>query len=352
MKNSKNLKILIISDAWHPQINGVVRTYENLERELVAMGHSVRIIGPQDFPVRFPCPGYDEIQLTFFAKDKLKDILKSESPDHIHIAVEGPLGQAARKICLAEKRPFTTCYHTHFPDYLAVRLPDALGFLRKPLAQLSFKVLSAFHNAANCTFVVSDTLSKQLRNNGFTGRFDTMTRGINTDIFYVGEKNLFADLPRPIAIYVGRVAAEKNIESFLKANWVGSKVIVGDGPSLSELKHKYPDAHFLGAKKGKDLGDCYRSSDLFVFPSKTDTFGMVNIEAMACGLPIAAYPVLGPIDIVSSPELGTLNDNLELAMERAISSPETPEFRGNHAKNMYSWKKAATQFLFGLPYYG
>lgn len=348
----KKMKILIISDAWHPQINGVVRTYENLERELTGLGHSVRIMGPQDFPIHFPCPGYDEIQLTFFAKEKLKEIIKSNKPDHIHIAVEGPLGRAARSICLSEKRPFTTCYHTHFPDYLAVRLPSALGFLKKPLAQLSFKVLSAFHNAANCTFVVSDTLATQLRNNGFTGRFDTMTRGINSDYFYVGEKNLFADLPRPIAIYVGRVAAEKNIESFLSTQWTGSKIVVGDGPALTTLKAKYPDVHFLGSKKGKELGDCYRSSDLFVFPSKTDTFGMVNIEAMACGLPIAAYPVLGPIDIVTSPELGALDNNLETAMKKAISSPATPEFRENHAKNMYSWKKAATQFLSGLPYYG
>ena len=347
----KKMKILIISDAWQPQTNGVVRTYENLERELTSMGHSVKIVGPNDFPIHFPCPLYKEIQLTLFTKNKLKDIIRSEKPDHIHIpVVEGPMGHTARSICLSENRPFTTCYHTHFPDYLAVRLPDALGFLRNPLAQLSFKVLSAFHNAANCTFVVSDTLATQLRENNFTSRFDIMTRGIDTNYFYVGEKNLFADLPRPIALYVGRVAPEKNIESFLNTNWSGSKVVVGDGPSLEKLKKKYPDTHFLGTKKGKELGDCYRSSDLFVFPSKTDTFGMVNIEAMACGLPIAAYPVLGPIDIVTSPELGALDNNLEIAMKKAISSPETPEFRGNYAKNTYSWKKAAEQFLNGLPY--
>ncbi len=346
------MKILIISDAWQPQINGVVRTYENLERELVAMGHSVQIIGPQDFPLHFACPGYDEIQFTLFPKQKIKDLILSEKPNHIHIAVEGPLGWTARKICLSENLPFTTCYHTHFPDYLAMRLPSALGFLKKPLAQLSFKVLSTFHNPASCTFVVSDTLARQLRENGFTGKLNTMTRGINSEIFYIGEKNLFANLPRPIALYVGRVATEKNIESFLDANWSGSKIVVGAGPALETLQKKYPAVHFLGAKKGKDLGDCYRSSDLFVFPSKTDTFGMVNIEAMACGLPIAAYPVLGPIDIVTSPELGTLDASLEKAMEQAILSPATPEFRGNHAKNMYSWKKAATQFLFGLPYYG
>jgi glycosyltransferase involved in cell wall biosynthesis len=346
------MKILIISDAWQPQINGVVRTYENLIPELTRIGHEVKVIGPTDFPHHFDCPGYDEIQLTPFPSRKLKSLIDEYRPDTIHIAVEGPLGWAARKICLAENLPFTTCYHTHFPDYLAVRMKSPFEFLASPLSRLSFKVLSAFHNAAQCTFVVSDTLSQQLRDNGFTGHFEIMTRGINNEIFHGGEKNLFADLPRPIALYVGRVAPEKNIESFLSTKWEGSKVIVGDGPARTELQKKYPDAHFLGSKKGKDLGDCYRSADLFVFPSKTDTFGMVNIEAMACGLPIAAYPVLGPIDIVTTPELGCLDNDLELAMKKAISGSGTPEFRQNHAKKMYSWEKAAAGFLSGIPNYG
>lgn len=346
------MKILIISDAWQPQINGVVRTYENLTIELTRMGHEIKVVGPTDFPRHYDCPGYDEIQLTPFPSKTLKALIKDFSPDSIHIAVEGPLGWAARKICLAENRPFTTCYHTHFPDYLAVRLKPPFKGLTDPLSKLSFKVLSAFHNAAYNTFVVSDTLSTQLKGNGFTGQFKIMTRGINHEIFHGGEKNLFADLPRPIALYVGRIAPEKNIEAFLAAKWEGSKVVVGDGPARAALQQKYPDAHFLGSKKGVELGDCYRSADLFVFPSKTDTFGMVNIEAMACGLPIAAYPVLGPIDIVTKPELGHLNNNLELAMKNAISGGGTAEFRQTHAKNTYSWEKAATEFLSGIPNYG
>ncbi len=346
------MKIMIISDAWHPQINGVVRTYENLSRELESMGHTVRIIGPADCPPSFSCPGYDEIRLAPLAYRKLEKEMDAFSPDTIHIAVEGPLGWAARRICKKQNRPFTTCYHTHFPDYLSVRLPPQLGFLKSPLSRVSFSVLGHFHDASHTTFVVSGTLAKTLRDNGFKGNFNTLTRGIRTDIFYPGEQNLFTDLPRPIALYVGRVATEKNIDAFLSAKWTGSKVIVGDGPSLTTLKAKYPDAHFLGAKSGQELGDCYRSADLFVFPSKTDTFGMVNIEAMACGLPIAAYPVLGPVDIVTQSELGHLSDNLENAMEMALNAPGSREKRASYAKTMYSWTKAAKEFLSATPNYG
>jgi glycosyltransferase involved in cell wall biosynthesis len=346
------MKILIISDAWHPQVNGVVRTYENISRELLLMGHDVRVIGPADFPRNCACPGYNEIRLTFNPARQLKTTIELFHPDHIHIAVEGPLGWAARKICLKKNIPFTTCYHTHFPDYLALRIPTLLSWVKKPLYSVLWRIFRQFHNAAHCTFVASHTLQRLLQDNGFTGRFQIMTRGIDHDLFYPGAKNLFHDLPRPIALFVGRVAIEKNIEAFLNANWNGSKVIVGHGPALSMLKAKFPNAHFLGTKSGVELGDCYRSADLFVFPSKTDTFGMVNIEAMACGLPIAAYPVLGPIDIVTSPELGALDHNLEIAMTNAISGDGRAEFRANHAKKTYSWTQAATQFLSATSNYG
>lgn len=346
------MKILIISDAWHPQVNGVVRTYEHLIQELEKQGHTVKIIGPSDFPYRLPCPFYNEIELTPFPTSRLRRKMDEFAPDHIHIAVEGPLGWAARKICVQRKIPFTTCYHTHFPDYLSIRLPRFLGFLRGPLSALSFYILGTFHNASAAVFIVSDNLARQLQSNGFKSPMKIMTRGVNTNIFHTGDKTVFENLPRPIALYVGRVAKEKNIESFLKAKWAGSKVVVGDGPAREELEKKYPQAYFRGIKKGKDLADCYRSADLFVFPSKTDTFGMVNIEALACGLPIAAYPVNGPQDIVTAPELGHLDNNLEKAMEIAISQKTSPEFRLNHVKKMYSWEKATEEFLSGFKNYG
>lgn len=346
------MKILIVSDAWHPQINGVVRTYEHLSAELTRRGHSVEVIGPADFPHHFAVPFYKEIELTPFPRRILEHRIGDFAPDHIHIGVEGPLGWAAREIAIERGYRFTTCYHTHFPDYLSQRLPRALSRLQPPLNASIYRLLAKFHSAAHTTFVVSDLLGEHLRENGFTSPMAPMTRGINSEIFYAGEKTKFRDLNGPIALYVGRVSHEKNIEAFLSAKWEGSKVVVGDGPSLPSLKSRFSEVVFTGVMRGQELGDCYRSADLFVFPSKTDTFGMVNIEALACGLPVAAYPEMGPSAIITAPELGCLNENLEIAMKNALSCAGDAEFRQNHAKTVYSWEKAATQFLSALPNYG
>lgn len=346
------MKILIVSDAWQPQINGVVRTYENLSAELIRMGHLVEVIGPTDFPYHYTVPFYPEIELTLFPRRLLERRIRAFAPDHIHIAVEGPLGWSTRSIALERGWRFTTCYHTHFPDYLSQRLPQSLARLQRPINKAIYKSLAKFHNVAHTTFVVSELLGTHLRENGFTSPMRQMTRGVNSSIFHVGEKTKFHDLKGPIALYVGRVSHEKNIEAFLNAKWEGSKVVVGDGPSLASLKSRFRDVLFTGVMRGKDLGDCYRSSDLFVFPSKSDTFGMVNIEALACGLPVAAYPEMGPAAIITAPELGCLDENLEIAMEKAMSCAGNAEFRQNHAKTVYSWEKAATQFLSALPNYG
>lgn len=338
------MKILIVSDAWHPQINGVVRTYEYLIKELNQMGHEVRVIGPSDFRFSVPMPGYAEIRLVPFAYGRLRRMIMDHNPDLLHIATEGPLGWAAWRYAVSSGKDFTTCYHTQFPEYSAKRIAKYLPFMAEPVRKFSIWVLRRFHNASSCLLVSVDSLTNTLKGWNFECPIKPMTRGIDTEIFYPGEKNLFRNLKKPIALYVGRIAIEKNLESFLSIPWEGSKIIVGSGPDEDMLKNKYPDAHFTGVKKGKDLADHYRSADLFIFPSKTDTFGMVLVEAMACGLPIAAYPVTGPMDIVTESFLGSLNDDLSAAAKNALQCGLT-EQRVTHAKKHYSWRKAALQFL-------
>lgn len=339
------MKILIVSDAWHPQINGVVRTYENLREELLGMGYTVKIIGPADFRFGMPMPWYNEIRLTPFPYNRLRRMIAEFAPEVLHIATEGPLGLAARKYARNYGVEFTSCYHTHFPDYAAKRAERILPFLGSPVRRAGIAYVRWFHSISSCVFTATQSLEDTLRGWGFKGALKRMTRGINHDLFFAGKKNLFPDLPRPIALYVGRVAVEKNLEAFLAMRWSGSKVIVGNGPDENMLKQKYPGAHFAGVKSGKELAEHYRSADIFVFPSRTDTFGMVLVEAMACGLPIAAYPVTGPIDIVTQDFLGCVQDDLARACETAVKSPGGAEDRANHARNNYSWRKAAEQFL-------
>lgn len=338
------LKILIVSDAWHPQINGVVRTYEHLEEELTRMGYDVKIIGPGDFPKSFPMPGYNEIRLVPFSYNKLRWMIEDYNPDVLHIATEGPLGWSAWRYALNYGREFTSCYHTHFPDYAAKRAAKYLSFLETPVRKFFIWLMRFFHDQSSCLFAATQSLQDTLEGWNFTCPIKRMTRGVDFGVFHPGEKKLFQDLKSPVALYVGRIAIEKNLESFLSMKWDGSKIIVGDGPDEDMLKKKYPDAIFAGVQKGKDLADHYRSADLFVFPSKTDTFGMVLVEAMACGLPIAAYPVTGPIDIITEPAFGALNDNLSIAAKNALKHG-TAEQRLEHAKRHYSWHKAAKQFL-------
>lgn len=343
------MKILIVSDAWHPQVNGVVRTYEHLCEELEKLGYETHVIGPADFPRRLPMPGYDEIKLALFPYQRLKKLIDDFAPDHIHLATEGPLGWAGRKYCRKTGHAFTSSYHTHFPDYVAQRFAKYLPFLFKPVHGIAKAVVKAFHEDSSALFIATQSLEDELRSWGFTAPIVRLSRGVNLDIFAPGENTVFKDLRGPVALYVGRVAIEKSIEDFLEMDWDGSKVIVGDGPSRIELTEKYPDAHFVGVKTGEDLGAHYRSADLFVFPSRTDTFGMVLVEALASGIPVAAYNVTGPKDIITEAMLGALSENdLAAAARAALKAPGTKQERLEYVKAHYSWENAGRQFEKGM----
>ncbi len=338
------MKILIITDAWHPQVNGVVRTYENLSNELISAGHEVTIISPLDFPNTMPMPGYKEINLTIRPYKKIKMLMDSQEFDTIHIATEGPLGWAARKYCLRRNLKFTTSYHTQFPEYLARRVRKYCPPLYKTVHKAGVRFIRKFHAPASALLVTTDTMSVQLKEWEIKTPIYPFTKGVNNDVFKLGDKTLFEELKKPISLYVGRLAIEKNIEDFLKMEWSGSKVVVGHGPDENTLRKKYKDVVFTGKKSGEELAQHYQSSDVFVFPSTTDTFGIVLIEALSCGLPIAAYDVIGPRDVVTSNDLGCLNDNLTLAAESALENGSA-EIRSTHVKQNYSWKKAMENFL-------
>lgn len=312
------------------------------------MGHDVKVIGPADFRYTFPMPGYAEIQLVPAPYGRLARMIDDYDPDYIHIATEGPLGWAARKYCQKRKRSFSTSYHTHFPDYVAKRLAKHLPFLYAPIKAFAIWVVRTFHAPSRVMMIATQSLEDELRSWKFKNSMRRLTRGAKLDIYYPGEKTLYKDLKRPVAVYVGRVSIEKSIEDFLKMPWSGSKVIVGEGPSLTALSRKYPDAVFVGKKIGKELAEHYRSADVFVFPSRTDTFGIVLIEALASGLPIAAYNVTGPKDIVTEPFLGALEENdLGKAALRALETG-TAEQRAHHVKEIYTWEHAALQFVEAL----
>ncbi|MBK9562785.1 MAG: glycosyltransferase family 1 protein [Micavibrio sp.] len=345
------MKILIISDAWHPQLNGVVRTYEYLAEELVKEGHEVRVIGPADFPFKIPMLGYAEIELVIGAYGRLAKMIDAEKPQHIHIATEGPLGLAGRRYCVKRKIPFTTSYHTQFPDHVAKRFGHYVPFLHGPTHFLAKRFVRWFHAPAGAVLVATPSLEAQLQDWGFKVPLLRFSRGVNLDLFFPGEKTLFSNLKKPVALYVGRIAIEKNLEDFLSMDWPGSKVLVGDGPSLPFLKNKYPDVHFAGKKTGAELAECYRSADLFVFPSRTDTFGIVLVEALASGLPVAAYDVTGPKDIVTDSSLGALHDSdLGLAAREALKNGNA-QARSHHVKHNYTWENAARQFLGAIENY-
>lgn len=350
------MQILVISDAGHPQINGVVRTYEGLSPALGAHGHQMHIIAPADCGFNIPCPQYPEIRLSigglFSLHKKIDSIRETTTPFnlHIHIATEGPLGWAARRYALKHNLKFSTCYHTEFPDYVAKRVPS---FFQSLTHKLATKFIRAFHKPSSTIFVATRSLEQKLIDRGYKNNFSPLTRGVDFSRFHPAEETIFNHLKKPIALYVGRVAVEKNLESFLAALWHGSKVIVGDGPDRTILSQTYPDALFTGKKEGDELAHHYQSADIFVFPSKTDTFGMVLTEAMACGLPIAAYPVTGPVDIITNPNLGALNNTLETAMAQAYTLCQNTSSitRYNHAQEHYSWDTAAQQFINGIKQY-
>lgn len=339
------MKILIISDAWKPQLNGVVRTYELICEELEKEDHDVKVVGPYDFPHRFHLPGYKEIELAFMPYKRLSAMMNEYRADAIHIATEATLGKAARRYCLKHNLPFTTAYHTHFPDYVAKRAAKFLPFLYKPIKKFLIKQLREFHRPAYNILIATQSLEDELREWGFTAPISRLTRGAKLDQFHTQRSDLFKDFKKPVALYVGRVAIEKNLEAFLEMKWQGSKIIVGDGPSLDDLSSRYPDATFAGRKEGSELGEYYRAADIFVFPSKTDTFGIVLIEALASGLPIAGYNVTGPKDIVIKPFLGALNDDLHIAATKALTVADDKQKRHDYVRKHYTWKAVAQQFI-------
>ena len=301
------MRILIVTDAWFPQTNGVVSTLAQTAAWLGRFGHEVRIINPGDFH-SVACPTYPEIRLSILPYKNVERSILMFSPQALHIATEGPLGLSARRFCVRHGVAFTTSYHTQFPQYLRARFPIPLG--------ISYRLLRWFHGAAARCMVSTASVRRDLAAHGFEN-LATWRRGVDTEVFKPHPKDLLT-LPRPIAAYVGRVAVEKNIDAFLKMAWSGSKIVIGDGPERPRLEKQYPDATFLGYRFGEDLARHLAAADVMVFPSRTDTFGLVNLEAMACGVPVAAYPVTGPIDVIQDGVTGALDADLASAARRAL----------------------------------
>jgi len=325
------LNIVIISDAWYPQVNGVVRTITRTVEELTRMGHKVDVIGPNRFRT-IPCPTYPEIRLSLFAGKKLCALLEAANPDAVHISTEGPLGMAARRWCLKNKFPFTTTFHTQFPEYVWLRT-------RIPLS-ISYAVMRWFHGPAVVTMVATQTLHERLSHWGFRN-LGMWSRGVNTELFRPRAKSRLKST-RPIFMYMGRVAVEKNIEAFLKLDLPGTKYVVGGGPDLEMLKRKYPDTVFTGPREDDDLAQHVAAADVFVFASRTDTFGLVIIEALACGVPVAAYPVQGPVDIIENGVTGYLDEDLKQA---AINALKVDPKRCREEALKYTWEACTRQFV-------
>ncbi|MGY6410398.1 MAG: glycosyltransferase family 4 protein [Alkalilacustris sp.] len=340
-------RIVIVSDAWAPQVNGVVRSYEAIARVLRGWGRRVEVIGPDAFAT-LPMPGYGEIPLALAPARKLSAMIEDCAPDAVHIAVEGPLGWAARRHCLRVGRPFSTAFHTNFPAYAALRAPRPLA---PAVGRTAAAIARAFHAPARLTHVATPSVEAQLRAWGFAGRLERLSRGVDCGLFRPGPDQLRERDPGapPVLLYVGRIAPEKNIEAFLALPQAATgpvrKVVVGDGPLLAGLRRRHPDVTFHGTLTGPALARVYRGADAFVFPSRTDTFGIVLIEAMASGLPIAAHDVPGPRDIVTAPVLGALDADLGRAVRRALAAPGSQADRHAHARQYYDWDAVAATFL-------
>jgi 1,2-diacylglycerol 3-alpha-glucosyltransferase/glucuronosyltransferase len=323
------MRILVATDAWHPQVNGVVRTYERVAQELGSLGVEMSVLAPHEF-YNVPCPTYAEIRLALPSSHRVARRFRKEMPDAVHIATEGPIGWMARRYCRAHRIPFTTSFHTRFPEYLFQRFRIPTGWTTAALRR--------FHNAGRGLMVATPTLARELEAKGFE-RVMPWTRGVDTDLYRPRDVRLFG--AGPVFLYVGRIATEKSIETFLDLELPGRKVVVGGGPQLDELQARYPDVVFTGKRTGEALAECYASADVFVFPSRTDTFGMVLLEAMASGLPVAALPVTGPIDIVTSGVTGVLSENLRqaslgaLQLDRARIRAKAAEFGWEHAARLF-----------------
>ncbi len=329
------MRILISTDAWAPQVNGVVRTLERTGEELQRLGHEVRFVTPEGF-YTVPMPTYPEIRLALFTRPKLGEIIDGFQPDRVHISTEGTLGLSMRRNCQLRRMPFTTSFHTRFPEYIRARfgIPAAL-----PYAGLRW-----FHGPAHAVMVATRSLRDELAGRGFRN-LRLWSRGVDTDRFRPQDKS-WLGLPRPVFLYVGRVAVEKSIGDFLSLDLPGSKLVVGDGPLLEDLKILYPEVMFTGPKFGEELARYYAAGDVFVFPSRTDTFGLVVLEALASGLPVAAYPVQGPGDIMEGrPDIGSLDTDLRAAALRCLDLD--PKACRSFAL-AHSWEASTRQFVENL----
>ncbi len=332
------MKILLVTDAWKPQMNGVVRTLTRTVEELTKAGHRVEVIAPSDGYWTLPLPTYPDIRLAPFAKNDVERRIVRFGPEAIHIATEGPLGQAARSLCIKWGMPFTTSYHTKFPEYIKARFPFV------PLS-IPYRFVRNFHNSGGQVMVTTPSMVEFLEKRGFE-KLAAWARGVDLKQFSPDKRSdtdsIYKDLPRPIFLNVGRIAVEKNIEAFLDLDLPGSKVVVGKGPQEKELKEKYPDVHFAGPKFGDELARHYADADVFVFPSLTDTFGLVIIEAMATGTPVAGFPVSGPIDIIPGSGAGIISDDLRQACLDCLEIDRANP--ASYAQN-YSWATVSQRFF-------
>ncbi len=330
------MRIAIVTDAWEPQVNGVVRTLKATRRELERMGHEIMVVSPDLYP-NLPCPTYPEIRLAVATSASVGERLAAFMPDAVHLSTEGPLCLAARRWLLRQGWAFTTAYHTQFPDYFAARTGIDAGWV--------WPYFRWFHSASSAVLVSTASVRDGLRAHGIAHSVP-WSRGVDLDAFSpdAAPHPAYATLQRPIQLYVGRVAIEKNIEAFLASSHPGTKVVVGDGPARAMLAAKYPGAVFLGALSGEALAGSYAGADVFVFPSRTDTFGLVMIEALVSATPVAAFPVSGPIDIVT-PATGALNENLDMAIAAALTRDRADcAFYGR----TYTWAASAAQFVSAL----
>ncbi len=324
------MRIAIVSDAWRPQINGVVRTIETIVKLLQAEGHEVEVFGPDRFRT-LPCPTYPEIRLSLFPSARLHHMLKLFAPDAIHLVTEGPLGWAARAFCRKRGIPFTTAYHTRFPEYVRARI-------RVPVAW-SYAFVRRFHAPSAAVLVVAQSIRDELAARGFTNLVP-WSRGVDIAAFRPQPREELEDA-RPIWLYAGRLAVEKNIKAFLDLELPGTKWVVGGGPQMKDLQRRYKEARFFGSVDTDELSHRYAQADCFVFPSRTDTFGLVMVEALASGVPVAGYPVPGPLDVVTTPKVGALNEDLRAACLAAIDCD--PVDCRAHAET-FTWARCATQF--------
>jgi glycosyltransferase involved in cell wall biosynthesis len=329
------LKVLVATDAWHPQVNGVVHTLGHVAREGRALGAELEFVSPDQFRT-LPMPSYPEIRLALVRTHDVERRLETACPDAIHIATEGPIGHAMRRACLRRNLPFTTSFHTRFPEYLAERLP----LPERWTSGVTWSWLRRFHTPGAAVMAATPTLARELATRGFNN-VNLWPRGVDAELFRP-RAGVDLKLPRPIFLTVGRLAVEKNLEAFLALDLPGSKVVVGDGPSRGALERKFPDAIFVGARRGEALANIYSAADVFVFPSRTDTFGLVLLEALASGLPVAAFPAAAPRDVINGAPVGCLNEDLRRACLEAL------ELKHEDCRNFalgVTWAASARIFL-------